>query len=235
MSQTMRAGRTIGILLFLQLAGLSLPFILLMPATRTDFLQTAAANATSFKVAVFLLFANGAVTIAIGSKAFPIIRRHSYSLALWLFGMSLVWFVMQSVDNAFLMSMLTMSQRSAEGAAASPELLTAIAGALRGTRRWIHYTELLVINIWFFVLYGAMFRLSLVPRVLSGFGVLMVLVHSFSIPIATFAGYGTMPQLGFSLALSHLAIATWLVVKGFGEHDRIPTPLGLGGGSDLHL
>ena len=133
--------------------------------------------------------------------------------------MSIVWFVMQSVDNAFLMSMLSLSEQSGQRAATNPELLNFVAATLRGTRRWIHYTELLVINIWFFILYGAMFRLSLVPRVLAAFGVLMVFVHSTAIPLATFIGYRSMPALGFSLALSHLAIATWLVIKGFGERD----------------
>jgi hypothetical protein len=33
-------------------------------------------------------------------------------------------------------------------------------------------------------------------------------------------GYSSVPWLGVSLALSHLALGTWLVVKGFKERHR---------------
>lgn len=37
------------------------------------------------------------------------------------------------------------------------------------------------------------------------------------IRLPKFIGYSSVPQLGFSLALSHLALGRWLVAKGFAE------------------
>ncbi len=213
-------GRIIGMLLFVQLVGLTLPFILLMPITTAGFLENAAGLALQIRVAVLLLFANGALTIGIAIAAFPVLREHGYSMALWFLALSVIWFSMQAIDNAHILSMLSLSQRYAEGGALNAELFGALAALARSSRRWAHYTELLVIETWFFVFYGLLFRLSLVPRRLAGFGLIMVIVHAAGITLPMFIGYGSVPLLGFSLALSHLAMGSWLVAKGFDESRR---------------
>ena len=213
-------GRFIGMLLFVQLVGLSLPFILLMPITTAGFLENAAGIALQIKVAVFLLFANGALAIGIAILAFPVFREYSYRMALWFVALSVIWFAMQAVDNVHILSMLSLSQQYAAGGASNAELFGVLGAAVRSTRKWAHYTELLVIETWFFVFYVSLFRFVLVPRVLAGFGLIMVIVHAAGITLPMFVGYSSVPLLGFSLALSHLALGTWLVVKGFEERHR---------------
>jgi len=213
-------GRIIGILLFVQLVGLSLPFILLLPITTSGFLENAAGIAFQIKVAVFLLFANGALTIGIAIAAFPVFREHSYRIALWFLAFSIVWFSLQAVDNIHILSMLSLSQQYAQGGASNAELFGALATAVRSTRRWAHYTELLVIDTWFFVFCTSLFRFALVPRVLAGFGLIMVIVHTTGITLPVFAGYSSVPLMAYSMALSYLALGTWLVVKGFEEGHR---------------
>lgn len=212
-------GRIIGMLLFVQLVGLTLPFILLMPITTTGFLENAAGLAFQIRVAVLLLFANGALAIGIAIAAFPVLRD-GYRMALWFLALSVIWFSMQAVDNAHILSMLSLSQRYAEGGASNAELFGALGALARSSRRWAHYTELLVIDTWFFVFYGLLFRLALVPRPLAGFGLIMVIVHAAGITLPMFIGYSSVPPLGFSLALSHLALGSWLVAKGFDEARR---------------
>lgn len=212
-------GRIIGMLLFVQLVGLILPFILLMPITTAGFLENAAGLAFQIRVAVLLLFANGALTIGIAIAAFPVLRESGYKMALWFLAFSVIWFSMQAVDNAHILSMLSLSQRYAEGGASNAELFGALGALARSSRRWAHYTELLVIETWFFVFYGLLFRLSLVPRPLAGFGLIMVIVHAAGITWPMFIGYSSVPPLGVSLALSHLALGSWLVAKGFDEGE----------------
>ena len=219
-----RVGRIIGMLLFVQLVGLSLPFILLMPIATAGFLENAAGIAPQIRVAVLLLFANGALTIGIAVAAFPVLREYGYTMALWFLALSVIWFSMQAVDNAHILSMLSLSQRYAEEGASQAELFGALGALARSLRRSAHYTELLVIDAWFFVFYGLLFRLSLVPRMLAGFGLIMVIVHTAGITLPMFIGYSSVPPLGFSLALSHLAIGGWLATKGFDEGRRtLPT------------
>jgi hypothetical protein len=213
-------GRLIGALLFVQLAGLSLPFILLMPGVKTDYLNAAAPMAGSIRVAVFLLFANAAVTLGLAIVAFPVFREYSARMALWLLAISTVWFVMQAVDNAHILSMLSLSTRFTEAAGANADLYSTLGAQVRSTRVWVHYTELLVINMWFALLYSALLRSRFVPRLLGWFGLLAVVLHLIGIPLAMFIGYPSIQPLGFSLAISHLLIGGWLVWKGLPEQVR---------------
>jgi hypothetical protein len=202
--------------------GLTLPFILLMPISGTGFLENAAGLASQIRVAVLLLFANGALTIGIAIVAFPVLREYGYRMALWFLALSVSWFSIQAIDNAQILSMLSLSQQYAEEGTSNAELFEAFGAMARSSRRWAHYTELLVIEAWFLVFYGLLFRLSLVPRPLAGFGMIMVMVHAAGITLPMFIGYGSMPSLGFSLALSHLALGSWLVARGFDESSRDP-------------
>lgn len=210
-------GRIIGVLLFVQLVGLILPFILLLPIATPAFLENATGVAFQIRVAVLLLFANGALTIGIAITAFPVIREHSYGMGLWFLAVSIIWFSMQAVDNAHILTMMSLSQRYVEGGASNAQLFGALGALARSSRVWVHYTELLVIDTWFFVFYGLLFRFSLVQRALAGFGLIMVIVHAIAIPLPMFLGYSSLPTLGVSLALSHITLGTWLLVKGFEE------------------
>ena len=216
MSPERRAGRTVGGLLFLQLLGLMVPFMLLLPITTPDFPETAAAVTPRIRLAVLLLFALGLLTIGIAVTAFPLLRERGLGAALWLPAVSVLWLALQAVDNAHLMTMLSLSQRYTEAGASQAALLVEVGALARSSRVWAHYTELLVIETWFLVFYGLLLRSSLVPRPLAGFGLLMVGVHAAGITLPKFLGYDTMPSLGISLALSHVAVGSWLLAKGFG-------------------
>lgn len=220
MKSAKSVGRIIGILLFVQLAGLIVPFVLLMPATTSGFLENAAGLAFQIKVAVFHLFANGAVTIGIAIAAFPVLREYSVRAALWFLAVSIIWFSMQAVDNAHLLSMMSLSQQYAEGGAANAELFQTLGASVRSTRRWVHYTELLVIDAWIFVLYSILYRFTLIPRALAAFGLITVIIHTAGITLPMFVGYASVPAMGFSLALSHTALALWLLVKGFDKRSH---------------
>jgi hypothetical protein len=191
-----------------------------MPATASGFLENAAGIAFQIKVAVFHLFANGAVTIGIAIAAFPVFREYSVRVALWFVAVSVIWFSMQAVDNAHILSMLSLSQQYAEGGASNAELFQTLGVVVRSTRRWVHYTELLVIDAWVFVLYSILYRFRLVPRILAAFGLITVIIHTTGITLPMFLGYPSVPLMGFSLALSHVALALWLLVKGFDERNR---------------
>lgn len=208
-------GRLVGALVLLQLAGLIVPFVLLDPTVKTNYLSVSPALAGTIKTAVFLLFANTAVTLAISLVAFPELRRYSERAPLLLFALSVVWVVMQSVDNAHILSMLSLSVRNADAPTTNADMLNMLAAQVRSTRIWIHYTELLVIDVWMMVFYGTLFLFRLLPRSIGTIGFLAIAIHLFAIPLAMFIGYPNGGYLGASLAVSHLLIGGWLIAKGF--------------------
>ncbi|HEY0375994.1 MAG TPA: DUF4386 domain-containing protein [Pyrinomonadaceae bacterium] len=216
-------GRIIGILLVVQLAGLIVPFVLLHPMTTVDFLSNAAGSYSQIQVAVFLLFANCALTIGISVAAFPVFREHSPAAAVLLVAVSAIMFSLQAVDNAHLMSMLSLSQQYVE-AAGRDELFQTLSAAVRSTRRWVHYSELLAIDAWIFLLHGLLYRFRLVPRALAAFGLLTVALHFSGITLPLFLGYPSVTLLGVPMAFSHIALAAWLLTRGFKERTSSQLP-----------
>ena len=222
MKSSKSTGRLIGVLLFVQLAGLIVPFVLLHPLTRgpRDYLTNAAAASFQIKVAVFLLFANCALTVGITIAAFRVFRQYSEVMALWLLAVSVIMFLLQAVDNVHVLSMLSLSQQYAQ-AGGPAELFQTFAAVVGSTRRWAHYSELLVIDCWIFLLYSLLYRFALVPRALAVFGLLTVMLHFTAIPLRGLLGYSMVTLLGMPMGLGHLALALWLITRGFQE--RLPS------------
>ncbi len=113
MKSAQSTGRTLGVLLLLQLAAaLMVPFILLRPLTAgpPGFLTAAAEHSFQIRAAVLLFFVGGALTVGLGVTAFPVLRRHSNAWALWFLVICAVSFTLDAVHNATEMSMLSLSQ-----------------------------------------------------------------------------------------------------------------------------
>ena len=222
MTAARRTGRLVGALLCFQLAGLIVPFVLLIPITTgpENYLVNAAGASFQIRLAVLLLFANCALTIGITVAAFPVFRQHSQAMTLWLLVASVIVFVLQAADNVHVLSMLSLSQQHAQAGGAHEFFLT-MAAAVGATRKWTHLTELLAIDGWIFLLYGALYRFALVPRAIAAFGLVTVTLHFTGIPLPGLLGYGSVTLMGMPMALSHITLAIWLIARGVGGQPRV--------------
>jgi hypothetical protein len=165
-------GRITGILLLVHLAGgLMLPYLLLQPAIAAPgFLENAADHAVRLRAAVLLLFLSGAITVTIALTAFPVFRRYSDRLAALLVVLSGVNLTLHAVENGILLSMLSLSQRYVEAAGVDTSLFHGLGAVVGSSRRWAHFTHLLVVGSWIFTFFAVLWRATLVPRALTGFG-----------------------------------------------------------------
>lgn len=205
-------GRAIGVLLVVQLVLLIVPFVLLLPLGR-DFVTTAAPAAGQIRTAVILLFANGGLTIWLSLTATRVLQGGGNLGALWLVAAGVIMCVLQAVDNAFILSMLAVSELSAN--AAAPAEAFAVSGeAIRLIRQWTHTIAILAIDVWIASLYVLLRRRHAVPGALTALGLGTTGLHIVGIPLRSLLGYGPMATLGMPMALGHLALATWLIAKG---------------------
>ncbi len=214
-----RVGRIVGILLLVHLAtGLIVPYVLLLPL-QAGFLQTAAVMSAQVRLSVLLLFVGGAVSVAISVVAWPVVREHSYRLGLWLLALSVVNFTLQIIENSHWLSMLSVSQAYAEVDATDAQHFQSLGIAVRSAWKWAHYSHILVVVGWLFVLYSLLLHSGLVPRALASIGLVTTMLHVTGITLPVFLGYRMpFPELfGMPLGLTNLALALWLMVKGFKE------------------
>lgn len=219
-------GRIIGILLLAHLVtGLTVPYIILRPLNAPlSFAANDAGNSFLVRLSVMLLFVGGAVTIAIAVVAFPILRQHSYALALWLVALAIVNFSLQGVENAAWMSLFSLSQGYANISAVDAGPYNVVGAAVRSAWKWVHYTHLLILVSWMFMFFVALWRYALVPQVLAVLGLITALLQITGITLPQFLAYPSpVPTaMGMPLGVVYLVLSVWLMVKGFTERDRPP-------------
>lgn len=212
-------GRLIGVLVLVHLAvGLWVPFALLQRLKGpTGFLAIAAANSAQVRAAVFLLFVGSAFATVIAITAWPIFRRYSSTMGLWLVSLAVAAFSLQAVDNSALLSMLSLSQEYMKAGAAKAELFQALAVVLGAARKWAHYTYLLVAVSWILLLFTTLYRFRLVPRALAGFGIVASVLQIAGVTLRGFLGYAPEMRLALPMAPAYIGLALWLIIKGFAE------------------
>ncbi|MBA3766174.1 MAG: hypothetical protein H0W99_04140 [Acidobacteria bacterium] len=65
-----------------------------------------------------------------------------------------------------------------------------------------------------------MYRFALVPRTLAVFALITVTLHFTGITLPLFLGYRSVTLMGVPMALSHIALALWMMARGFEERHR---------------
>lgn len=220
MTSARNVGRMIGTLLLVHLAtGLITPYVLLQPLTAlpASFLEAAAGMPYRVRVNVLVLFVGGAIPVAISVCVWPIARRYGHALGLWLLTLAAVNLSLQCVENAHWMSMLSLSQAYANAGPADAALFQSLGSVVRSAWKWAHYAHIFIVVDWIFVLYALLYRYALVPRVLAVAGLVTAVLHFAGITLPVFLDYRMpFPTLfGMPLGFANVALASWLLAKGF--------------------
>jgi hypothetical protein len=211
-----RASRRIGALILLQMIGSGLVnFVLSAPLFGSPgFLVSAAAHPRRLGLSVVLGLALGAISLAIAITAFPIFRRYSQAMALGLVALGGVVLALAAVENMNVMSMLSLSQAYAKAGAAERESFQVLRVVVASARNWAHFVGLIFAGATHFVLYAVLYRFALVPRALAAFGLGAVLLQIAVVAMPLFGQDVVFPLLA-PMGLSQLALALWLLLKGF--------------------
>lgn len=219
-----RVGRITGVLLFVQLAmGLTVPYMLLQPLSKPPgFLDSAAASAFTIRLCVLLLFVGCAVTIGVAAVAMPIFRRYGRAWSLWLLALAVVNCSLQAVENAAWLSMLSLSQEYAKAGAGDAGLFQTLGGVVYSAWKWVHFSHLLAVVCWMFVLFRILWRSALIPRALAACGLLTTLMQITGITLPALMGYSSVMWMGMPLGVAYIALIAWLLVKGFEERRGVP-------------
>ena len=216
------AGRLIGVLLLAHLSvGLIVPFIMLHPLVNPPgFLVSAAGVATQVRAAVLLLFVGSAMAIAIASAGWRVFRQFSSAMASWLLALAVAAFSLQAVDNAHILSMLSLSQEYASAGTAKAELFQGLSLVVGATRKWSHYASLLTVGCWILLLFTLLYRFRLVPRAIAALGMIGAVLQIAGVSLRGLFGYSPETRLAMPLAPAYLLLGVWLMVKGFDVRHR---------------
>ncbi|HZH98492.1 MAG TPA: DUF4386 family protein [Fimbriimonadaceae bacterium] len=206
-------GRVTGTLLVLQIAGLIGGYAMLHPIRAELFLRSAAKAAGPIGVAVIWLILTCALAVAISVQVSRVLPQQATALARVLLGAAVLMLVLQIADAFYIFQMLGISVAYAsDGASADIERIAALTAA---TRRLVHYAELFTIDVWMFLLYGALHFYRMVPRAVTAASFTGAALHFFGLLLPMMLGNRGVVALGAAMALGHLILAFWLIAKGF--------------------
>lgn len=213
-----RPGRIVGILIVCQMVGGALVNgVLEAPLFGSPgFLQSAAPHAGQLGLAVLLGLATEALWIGIAVALFPVYWSRARSLALWLLSLAVVTLAVAVFENSAVLSMLSLSKAHATASTADQEVLGSARVIVASARNWAHYLGRISDGVTILVFYASLYRLALVPRAITAFGLFAVSLMLTSVTMPIFGHAVVFPMLA-PLGLSQLILAIWLIVRGLAD------------------
>lgn len=215
MKSSTKLGRVIGLLfLFIFVMGILVYQFLQGPILFSDdFLTTAAPNANKLITSVLLGSLSGLFSIIISALLFPVFKKYSNTLAVLYLGFSILDFVAISIDNTSVLAMLELSKEYVTNVEVNTSMQETMAPIYSQKHWWSHYLSLLTSCFSVFVLYFAFYRTKLIPKILSGFGMLAVILMFIEI-LTSILGEGISMNMLLPMGLIQLILPLWLLVKG---------------------
>ena len=209
-------GRIVGGALLLQIALAPLIYFrLLVPGTDPGFLKTAAAHEQQIRLGLLLLYVAWGMSLTIAITTLPLFRKYSERLAFLYFGLVIAAGATIAAELVGGRDMLALSIEYAKDGAPK-EMLEALAPLTRRHRIAAHFANLAFAHSAGLVMWIILFKSRLVPRLLSGFGIV-------GATISTGAVLGSSAGIPFSfaalqpMALAMVSLTLLLLWKGFRE------------------
>ena len=213
MDSNQKIGRIAGVLLlFVFISGIII-FQILQGAVlfSSNFLTAASENANQIVGSVVLGIFSGIVSIVIAVLLLPIFKRYNYTLAYLYVAFCILNFIAIMIDNVSVVSMLELSKVYLEnGNDSSFKILEAL---VYEKHWWTHFFYLLISCFPVFVLYLSLYVSKLVPRIISAFGLVAVLIM-FAEEMLSFFDQGLGMNMLLPIAIIQLFLPLWLIYKG---------------------
>jgi hypothetical protein len=197
-----------------------LGFPFLAPMNATDYLVSISANQSLISTGALLLFIGGAAAIGIAISLYPVLKRYDEGLSLGSVGFRTVEGVFYLVGATCLLLLTTLSQQFVNAGAPDPSYFETFGALLVSGYHWsMNVVSLLAFSIGCLLYYLVFYRTRLVPRWLSGWGIVAAFLTMMSASLAMLGLIGPLSAeqgiLNLPILLQELALAIWLIVKGF--------------------
>jgi len=197
---------------------LSLPF--LAPVNAADYLVSVSTNEGLVATAALLLFIGGAAAIGIAVSLYPVLRKYSGGLALGAVGFRTVEGVLDVIAVTSLLLLITLSQQFVEAGAPDSSYFQTAGVLVVSAYHWIsNVAKLLAFSIGALLYYIIFYRTRLVPRWLSGWGIIAVIFTAASSLLVMYDLIAPFSAgqiiLNLLILPQELVLAVWLIVKGF--------------------
>jgi len=155
----------------------------------------------------------------IAMTLYPVVRRQHQGLAIGSVGFRVMEALLYVVGAIAVLLLLALGQRFVHASAPSLPQYQTVGAVLRELRDRASLISSLAFYVGAGMYYVAFYRSRLIPRWLSGWGVLGVALGIISVLLVLFRATGFMSPLHVGLnvpiGVNEMVLAVWLIVKGF--------------------
>ena len=186
-----------------------------------DYLSKLAVSDNQVVMTALIEFVWAATGAGIAIGLYPILRKSNPALALGSVAARVVENVFVLIGTLSLLVLLTVSQQSLAPGSAAPSSFQATGDALLAVREWASpdFVAGLAFVVGTFMYNYVMYRSRLVPRWLSGWGLVgaaLMLVATVDSGFTQDFGFTTVTTvLNIPIGLQEMVLAVWLIAKGF--------------------
>ena len=183
-----------------------------------DFAKVSA-NEGQVLFGALLLLIGAAAAAGIAIALYPVLRKHNEGLALGSVGFRLLEAALYIGIVVCLLLLVTLSQESANAGAAAASGYQVPGALLMAARDSLGEVAVLTFGLGALMYYWVFYQSRLVPRWLSGWGLVaiaLVMVSGLLVmlgltePMST-----TQVVLALPIAVQEMVLAVWLIAKGF--------------------
>jgi hypothetical protein len=216
MNSNRKTAIIVGVLFITATVAYSLGMILLDPILgASDYLTKASENASQMIIGAFLVLIDAIAVAGIGIMIFPILKKYNETSALGYAGARIVEGVLFMINAITILTLLTLSQEFAKAGALEAFYYQTLGTVLLSAGNWFYLLGLgLVFAISALILNFVLYKSKLVPRWLSGWGLIGAALVFANYLLESF-GINPVEILFLPIALQEMVFAVWLIVKGF--------------------
>ena len=165
-------------------------------------------------------FIQAAAATGIAIALYPILKRYNGALALGAVGFRVVECVFVLIGTLSLLSLLTLSQEFIAAGAPGASSFQTSGTLLLAVRDWSgNVISALAMCLGALMYYVILYKSKLIPRWLSGWGVLGIVMGLAATVLGSFThdfSLGSVNTLlNVPIGLQEMVFAVWLIVKGF--------------------
>ena len=216
MDSNRKTAKIVGVLFITALVSSMLSGVFLGSINDPDFLTAVSANKNQFLIGVLFQLILTASVVAIPIMMFPIFKKYNESLALGYVVARIFEGFFDIVIAMTLLLLLTLSREFVEAGAPDASCFQTSGALLFAVHDWSSVVENFPYCLGALIFYYLLYRSKLIPRWLSGWGLLGATLFLATVP---FRMFGLIPPstlvLAVPLILNELVLAIWLIVKGF--------------------
>ena len=185
-------------------------------------IATLAANDSRVVMTALIEFVWAVTGAGIAIGLYPVLRKLNPALALGSVAGRLVEAVFVVVGALGLLALLTVSQEAVAAGSAGLASAATVSNLVLAVREWVHgFVALIPFGVGAFMYYVVLYKSRLIPRWLSTWGLVAIVLFMVSTVYAGFTqdfGFTTVNTvLNIPIGLQEMALAIWLIAKGFDQ------------------